>query len=226
MQKHFFLAGTDTDVGKTVVSCALLRQATAAGLSTLGLKPIAAGCEKIDGEYRNDDALALMASSTASLPYKAVNPIAFADPIAPHIAAMHSGVSVSASDLANQCQQQLVNDHFTIIEGAGGWRVPLNDTESMADLARVLGLPVILVVGFKLGCLNHALLTVEAITRDGLPLAGWVANQIDPDMAVVDENLASLKQRINAPCLGFIPYRSNITAEAAQSFLNSDFLYK
>jgi len=100
MQKHFFLAGTDTDVGKTVVSCALLRQATAAGLSTLGLKPIAAGCEKIDGEYRNDDALALMASSTASLPYKAVNPIAFADPIAPHIAAMHSGVSVSASDLA------------------------------------------------------------------------------------------------------------------------------
>jgi len=226
MPNHFFLAGTDTDVGKTVVSCALLRAAAAFGESTLGLKPIAAGCARVAGEYRNDDALALMDSSTVALPYSAVNPVAFAEPIAPHIAALHSGESVSANDLARQCQQQLSPEHFTIVEGAGGWRVPLNDTETMADLARALELPVILVVGFKLGCLNHALLTVEAIARDGLALAGWVANQIDPDMAVVEENLASLKQRIQAPCLGFIPYRSSITPRDAQGFLDSDILYK
>lgn len=226
MQKHFFLAGTDTDVGKTLVSCALLRSAEAKGEATLGLKPIAAGCEVDENTLHNGDALALMEASTIKRPYGAVNPIALVEPIAPHIAAEQAGISVSASVLASQCQQQLLDEYFAIVEGAGGWRVPLNSTETMADLAKALQLPVILVVGFKLGCLNHALLTVEAIARDGLRLSAWVANQIDPDMAVVEENLASLQSMIKAPCLGFIPYQSNITPEAAQRFLNSDVLYK
>lgn len=224
MAQHFFLSGTDTDVGKTLVACALLHAAKDSGYSTLGLKPVAAGCEQVQGVWRNSDALALIKASTVRLDYTAVNPIALPDAIAPHIAAEKVGVLISASRLANQCQQVLSKEPWIIVEGAGGWRVPLNDSETMADLAKALELPVILVVGFKLGCLNQALLTIEAINNDGLRVAGWVANQIDPDMAVIQENLEALKTMIKAPCLGFIPYQSSPSPKVAAKFLDIDKL--
>ena len=224
MGQHFFLAGTDTDVGKTLVACALLAAAANQGHSTLGIKPVAAGCELQQGVWKNSDAINLLEASTLKLPYEVVNPIALADAIAPHIAAQKTGTLLSASLLAGQTQKALIADHWTIVEGAGGWRVPLNQSETMADLVKKLDLPVILVVGFKLGCLNHALLTLEAINNDDLKVAGWVANQIDPDMAVVEENLKTLKILVDAPFLGFIPYQSKPSPKSTARFLDIDKL--
>lgn len=220
MPKHYFIAGTDTDVGKTLVSCALLQLAGINSKATLGLKPIAAGAELINGQYQNDDALALMEAATIKRSYQSINPIALPAAIAPHIAAQQLDMHVSAEQLTQACEQQLCDEHFVLVEGAGGWRVPLNTEETMADLVKRLNIPVILVVGFKLGCLNHALLTIEAIAADGLSLAGWVANQIDPEMAVASENFETLKTKIEAPCLGFIPYQSNVSYKQATAFLD------
>jgi len=226
MLPHYFIAGTDTDAGKTLVTCALLRLAAAKGFTSCGLKPIAAGCDNDEGAWKNADALALIDASTVSLPYSSVNPVALPLPMAPHIAAQQLGLSLSATQLAKQCEPFIESRNFTLVEGAGGWRVPLNADESMAGLVKALQLPVVLVVGLKLGCLNHALLTVEAIAGDGLRLSGWVASQTDPDMAVVQENLDTLKTMIDAPCLGFIPYESSITPERAARFLDIDKLLK
>lgn len=204
--KSYFIAGTDTDAGKTLVATGLLRAAKQQGLRTLAIKPVAAGAAMSDQGLRNDDALNLAAEVTEALPYAQLNPVVFAPPIAPHIAAQQAGKRVTVAQLAGFCRGVMMRPaDLLLIEGAGGWRVPVNDRESLADLAVELQTPVILVVGMKLGCLNHALLSAEAIRRDGLTLAGWVANQIDPDMACADENFASLEARLMAPCLGRVP---------------------
>lgn len=204
-KKSFFITGTDTGVGKTLVSAALLVAAKNRGLSTAALKPVAAGCEVTDAGLRNEDALLLHRLITSDLRYEQINPVALEPAIAPHIAAQQAKRGLSVDRLAGFCRGVLNNADFTVVEGAGGWRVPLNPAETLADLARVLNLPVILVVGIRLGCINHGLLTVEAIARDGLHIAGWVANCIDPHMPCQQENIATLAQRIPAPCLAVVP---------------------
>lgn len=214
----FFVAGTDTEVGKTYVSCKLLEAAAEQGMSTLGLKPIAAGCELVGGQYQNEDAQALIAHSTIQLPYTQVNPVALTKACSPHIAAAEAGKTVQASRVAGYCKGALMKrPDFALIEGAGGWRVPISPRETMADIAKQLNLPVILVVGLKLGCLNHALLTAEAIRRDGLTIAGWVGNQVGPElMGFYEENVATLSSGIGAPNIAVLPY-SDIIQSASQS---------
>lgn len=206
MTAAYFVTGTDTEVGKTTLSAGLLQAAKRQGLSTLGAKPVASGCEWAEGALRNSDASALMAESTLKLPYEAINPYAFEPAIAPHIAAQEAGVALTAQALLAPMRKVLAEQaDFTLIEGAGGWRVPLAGQDNLSDLAIALGLPVILVVGVRLGCINHAVLTAEAIARDGLQLAGWVANIIDPGTSRLDANLDTLAQRLSAPCLGRVP---------------------
>ena len=207
MGKTYFVTGTDTDAGKTFVSVALLHRAKEEGLTTAAIKPVAAGCADTDDGLRNGDALALSEAMTFNLPYSEVNPVAVEPPIAPHIAAEDADILISAPALADHCRKTMTrNADVTLIEGAGGWRVPLNSKEAFSDLPRLLDIPVILVVGMKLGCINHALLTYEAICRDRLNIAGWVANQIDPEMNSKEENLETLKRMIKAPFLGYIPW--------------------
>ena len=204
MSKSWFVTGTDTGVGKTAVSCALLFAAAQAGLRTAAVKPVAAGC---DENTHNEDALHLMASMTEDLDYSQVNPIALTAAVAPHIAAGLENKQVQASRLVGMCRGVMLGEaDFVLIEGAGGWRVPINRRETMADVAVQLQTGVILVVGMQLGCINHALLTAEAIHRDGLQLAAWVANQPGPRMACHEENLDTLQQLLPAPLLGDVPF--------------------
>lgn len=207
MIKSFFIAGTDTGVGKTAVSCALLQSAANSGHATLGLKPVASGCEATAQGLRNQDALLLQSCSTIRMAYEQINPYAFAAPIAPHVAAAQAGVTIDLQ-LLQQCivRSQALQPDLLLVEGAGGWRTPLSDSHSLAELAHMLRLPVILVVGMRLGCINHALLTAEAIIADGLPLAGWVANHCTPHMQNCDDSLRYLQQKLPAPCLARIPY--------------------
>ncbi|WP_227369371.1 dethiobiotin synthase [Halomonas sp. M20] len=206
----FFVTGTSTDVGKTFVSCALLARARDHGLTTLGLKPVASGCHATPQGLRNADALALQTQCHPGLPYERINPVAFAPPIAPHLAARQVGQEITLDTLTRALAPALAEPRdLTLIEGAGGWRVPLNDKEDLAGLATRLALPVILVVGLELGCLNQARLTAEAIRADGLPLAGWVGNLRDVDFAadetIYRANLATLEQHLPGPCLGVMP---------------------
>ncbi|RRJ83169.1 dethiobiotin synthase [Aestuariirhabdus litorea] len=220
-RRQFFIAGTDTDTGKTLVACALLEAAKSQGLSTLALKPVAAGCEETAEGLRNSDALLLQQHMTLPLPYEQINPVALRSAIAPHIAARQEERRLSVDRLVGLCRGALMQRaDLKLVEGAGGWRVPLNERETLSGVPVALNLPVILVVGMKLGCLNHALLTVEAIRRDGLPLAGWVANQVDPQMSCFDDNLESLRVRLGAPLLGVIPHLSQPTAELAAQYLD------
>lgn len=208
MKQRFFIAGTDTDAGKTKVSESLLLTANKLGLSTLGLKPLAAGADEYNEGMQNEDARILMQASSLKLPYESVNPVLLKEPMAPHIAAEREGKRLSVQTLAGFCRGTLMTHpaDFTLIEGAGGWRVPLNSRETLADLVKVLNLEVILVVGMKLGCLNHALLTAEAIERDGLKIRGWIANTLQPDMNGLAENIQTLQQMIRAPLVGVLPF--------------------
>ena len=220
MKKRYFIAGTDTGCGKTLVSAALLTRANEKSLSTLGLKPVASGAEQTADGLRNNDAVMLQNASSVKLPYAQVNPLVFADAVAPHLAAAKAGRRISINTLAGYLRGAMTTPHdFLVVEGAGGWRVPVSDREFLSALPAELGLEVILVVGMKLGCINHAILTAETIRQDGLVLAGWVASCVDPQMALVEENLATLRRWLPAPCLGVIPYRENITVEEAAGFL-------
>lgn len=214
MSKAYFVTGTDTAVGKTTVTCALLAAAKARGLTTLALKPVASGCDETVDGLRNSDALALQAVMTASLSYQEINPVALLAPLSPHLAAAAAGRRLTLMQIAGYCRGTLMQKaDFKLVEGAGGWRVPVSDRELLSGLPRLLGTPAILVVGIRLGCINHAILTAEAILKDGVRLAGWVANVIDPDMAALDENLQTLKDLLPAPCLGVLPWAPG--AEAA-----------
>lgn len=225
MSAAFFVTGTDTDVGKTTIAAGLLRAARLAGLSTAAVKPVASGCEAgVDG-LRNSDALALLAECSLPLSYAEVNPFAFAPAIAPHLAAREAGVELKVAALADAVQTVLAQQaDFTLVEGAGGWRVPLGEQATLADLPVALDLPVILVVGVRLGCINHALLSAEAIQRDGLRLAGWVANIIDPQTSRLDDNLRTLTERLAVPCLGRVPRLEQASAAAVARHLDISLL--
>ncbi|QIR16188.1 dethiobiotin synthase [Shewanella aestuarii] len=219
-----FVTGTDTDSGKTLISSALLHNATG---KKCGFKPIASGCEQTVDGLRNSDALALMAQSNMGLSYLQVNPISFKPAIAPHIAAQKVGVSLTAKVVTDHLvASPLLAADFALIEGAGGWRLPLGNGEYLSDSVRELNaliqqddhtinVGIILVVGMKLGCLNHALLSIEAIKADGLNIIGWVANQVDPNMCEIEANLISLKSLISEPFLGYVPYLANANAQSA-----------
>lgn len=221
MSKVYFVTGTDTEIGKTTMSAGLLHKARMSGLSTAAAKPVAAGCERSRNGLRNEDALALQAQCEPAIDYALINPIALEAAIAPHIAAQEEGVPLSCESLAEGCRRVFALDRdLTLVEGAGGWRVPLNDTQTLADLAGTLRLPVIMVVGMRLGCINHALLTAEAIAADGLQLAGWIANRVDPDMSRPDENFATLRQLIKAPCLGLVPWMESPSPDQVAACLD------
>jgi dethiobiotin synthetase len=202
--RHLFVTGTDTEVGKTRISTGLMAILQQQGLNTAGMKPLASGCEWIAGEWQNEDALAMIAQSNVPLPYATVNPYAFEPAIAPHIAAQQVGTNVSLDVIKQQFEQIKQQADAVVVEGAGGWLVPINATQSMADLAAALELPVVLVVAVKLGCINHALLSVESIERRGLKLAGWVANHLC-EQGESSDIINTLKQHIDAPCLGIVP---------------------
>jgi dethiobiotin synthetase len=206
MSRAFFLTGTDTEIGKTLIACALLRAAAGRGLRALGMKPVAAG--------GSEDVDALVAASSVGAPRAWVNPYLLREPLAPHIAARRDGTTIDIEHIARCLAELRGLADFLVVEGAGGFRVPLSDTQDGADLAARLGVPVILVVGLRLGCLNHALLSVEAIRARGLRLAGWVANQVDPRMACAAENLATLRVQLGAPLLGSVPHMA--AADAAR----------
>ncbi|UTW06352.1 dethiobiotin synthase [Pseudomonas benzenivorans] len=206
MTYAYFVTGTDTEIGKTTIAAGLLHAARGAGLSTAAAKPVASGCERTVDGLRNEDALALLGECSLALRYEEVNPLAFEPAIAPHLAAREAGVVLDVATLRRPVQRMLDKGaDFTLVEGAGGWRVPLDGQASLSDLVVSLRLPVILVVGVRLGCINQAVLTAEAIARDGLELAGWVANVVDPQTSRLAENLATLAERLPAPCLGHVP---------------------
>ncbi len=218
----YFVAGTDTDSGKTFVASALLHLASIQGKTSLGVKPIASGSSwNENSELQNSDALSLMAASNIKLAYNCVNPLTFEPAIAPHIAAAQQGIELSVSELAQLLPfEELNKADFALIEGAGGWRLPLNDSEFLSDFVKQHRLPVILVVGVKLGCLNHALLTQEAILADGLNIAGWVANQAVAEVSCLQENLAYLHRHMKAPCLGTIPFLTKPDIAHAAEYLD------
>ncbi len=201
-----FVTGTDTDVGKTRVACALLRAFARSGKRAVGMKPVAAGAALENGRLVNDDALALAAAGNVIAPPELVNSYCFLEPIAPHIAALRAGVTIDIGRIVEAFDALGKMADVVVVEGAGGFYVPLGEDSTMADLARALGAPVVLTVAMRLGCLNHALLTADAIRAAGLELAGWFANHVEPQMAYADENVAALRTRLRAPLLARIDH--------------------
>lgn len=216
MNKAYFVTGTDTEVGKTFITCALLRRGAQRGLRTAGVKPVAAGT---DADGRNEDIEAIRTTSSVALPPAIINSYCFRDFVAPHIAAAEKGVVIDIDAIVTACRTAQEATDLLIVEGVGGFRVPLGVDRDTADLAVALALPVILVVGLRLGCINHALLTAEAIAARGLTLAGWVANHLDPEMARIDDNISALRERLGAPLLGSVPRVAGSNPAAAASFL-------
>ena len=219
-----FVTGTDTEIGKTLISSAMLHALVQAGVRACGMKPVAAGAELRDGALHNDDCDQLAAAGNVHLLPSITTPYLLREPAAPHIAAALEGVEISPVPILAAYVEINAASDAVVVEGVGGFRVPLNDEFDTADLAGQLGLPVVLVVGLRLGCISHALLTVEAIVARGLVLAGWVANETQADMAFADENIAALAQRIPAPLLGRVPRLEQPTAQAAAAHLDFTLL--
>jgi len=218
--RGYFITGTDTGVGKTVVTLGLMQALQARGNTVVAMKPVASGCAPLPAGLRNDDALRLQQQASIELDYAQINPYAFAPAIAPHIAAGQAGVRIDIEYITNKYNELSCGPDCVLVEGAGGWQVPLNEDETLADLALQLGLGVILVVGIRLGCLNHALLTPAAITAAGCRLSGWVANQLPPAPECAQENINYLKSRISAPLLGVLPIMPVISAAAVAEKLS------
>ena len=207
-----FVTGTDTGIGKTHASVALLRAHRAHGRQAIGMKPVASGCRETPAGLRNDDAEALIAASVPAPAYALCNPFAFLPAIAPHLAARDARVEITLDPIVDAYRQITARADRVVVEGVGGWSVPLSDTLMQADLVRALGVPVVLVVGLRLGCINHALLSARAIVADGCLLAGWIANRVDPSMTAAEDNIATLRARIAAPMLGDIAHAPAISA--------------
>lgn len=201
-----YVTGTDTGVGKTLASAALLHALRARGVRAIGMKPVASGCERIDGAWRNEDAIALREASDPTPAYEDVNPFALQHPLAPELAARDDGVDVTLPPLLAAHARLRAQSDIVVVEGVGGWMAPLSTSLMQADLVRALDVPVVLVVGLRLGCLNHAYLTARAIEADGVRLAGWIATGIDPGMARADDNFALLSERLRVPCIGRLPH--------------------
>jgi len=220
MARGFFVTGTDTGVGKTLAATALLHAFGARGLATAGMKPVASGAHATTEGLRNDDALALAAAASVTLPYDVVNPYCFEPAIAPHLAAAEAGVAVDLGTLIMNYLQIVAQCDVAVVEGAGGWLAPLNEDAPFAAIPAVLSLDVILVVGLRLGCLNHALLTAEAIERYSSRAVGWIGSVMDPPMDRLEGNIATLQARLPMPCLGIVPRLDDPTAAGAASFLD------
>jgi len=220
----YFVTGTDTGIGKTVIALGLMQSLQARGMRVAGMKPVASGCERTPQGLRNDDALQLQRQSSVVLDYALVNPYVFEPAIAPHIAARQAGVRIDPDSIKSACLQIAAQADCVLVEGVGGWAVPLNEHDMLPDLACLLGLPVILVVGIRLGCLNHALLSADAITRSGLPLAGWVANCMEPQTLCADEVISTLESRLSPPLLGVVPVLATAGATKVAQYLITDAL--
>jgi dethiobiotin synthetase len=205
MSGGVFITGTDTGIGKTLVAATLLAALNANNGRAVGMKPIASGCDRTAHGLRNDDAERLIAQSAGTSDYALVNPYALADPIAPHLAAADSGTQIRLAPILAAFATLSTNFDHVVVEGVGGWAVPLAPALMQADLVRALELPVILVVGLRLGCINHALLSARAIVADGCKFLGWIGNGIDPQMPRLDDNIATLRERLSVPCLGVLP---------------------
>lgn len=226
-QHRYFIAGTDTEIGKTTIAVGLIAALNARGYKTAACKPIAAGCIETEMGWCNEDALKLKNSVNTTMSIEHINPIALRSPVVAHVAAEKEGIELTVNDLIARCQPALTYqaDYF-FIESIGGWHVILNEKETMADFVRALDLPVILVVGIRLGCINHSLLTVRAMQHDGVKLAGWVANCVDETMLSLDENIATLEKYIPAPLLTVVPYckdEKELDKEFSRSCFHSSF---
>lgn len=219
-----FVTGTGTGCGKTWMTLGLMAALQTRGLRVLGMKPVASGCDPEPEGLRNADALELIAQGACDLPYEIVNPFAFAPPVAPHIAAAEAGVEIALAPIANAYAAMTREADLVLVEGVGGWRVPLGPDLCLDDIPRTLGLSVILVVGLELGCINHALLSVESIQSSGIRLAGWIANQVERDMLVRDANLATLAALIDAPCIGVVPWLDRLDAAAVAEHLQPELV--
>ena len=220
MTAGLFITGTDTGCGKTEITLGLMQALQQRGERVLGMKPVASGALETAEGLRNEDALRIQAQCSEALPYERVNPFAYAPPIAPHLAAEASGRPIDLDSIRSACHQLGQEADRLIVEGVGGWLVPLVGEATVADLAIRLELPVILVVGLRLGCLNHALLTDAAMRQSGVQVVGWVANQVEPEMASLEGNLASLRERLPAPCLGVVPWLDDPAAEIISRYLD------
>jgi dethiobiotin synthetase len=207
-----FVTGTDTGIGKTFASVALLRAHRAHARSAIGMKPIASGCRATPDGLRNEDAEALIAASRPAPPYALCNPFAFEPPIAPHVAAREAGVEIVLAPIVAAFRTLTSRADRVVVEGVGGWSVPLSDSLMQSDLVRALDIPVVLVVGLRLGCINHALLSARAVVADKCTLVGWIANRIDPEMARADANLATLRERLGVPMLGDLAHGARADA--------------
>ena len=217
----YFITGTDTGVGKTFISCALMHAFSGQGIRVVGMKPVAAGC---GDDNHNEDVKQLRAAGNVLASYGQINPYSFHHPIAPHLAASKVGIRIDFARILTSFRELLSQADEVVVEGVGGFKVPLNEKQDTAELAQQFELPVILVVGIRLGCLNHALLTADAIFAYRLKLAGWVANILEPDMPVLRENIATLEQRLGAPLLGVVDYQALPDARVAATQLNIGLL--
>ncbi|AIN47159.1 dethiobiotin synthase [Candidatus Palibaumannia cicadellinicola] len=220
MTKRYFITGTDTDIGKTIAACALLQAAARAGHRAAGYKPVAAGCHlTLDGP-RNSDALALLANSNITLCYSQVNPLAFIEPTSPHIACHEEGRNIDFSELSNGLRVIEMQSNWIVVEGAGGWFTPLGDELLYSDWVSAERLPVILVIGIKLGCINHALLTALAVRQLGLQLVGWIANYPQPTTHRPQDYLVALRNRLDMPLIGEIPWLSDIDRVSLANYID------
>ena len=210
MGSSLYVTGTDTGIGKTLASCALLHALRGRGLRAVGMKPVASGCERAGDEWRNADALALQAAGEPGIAYADINPFALQQPLAPELAARDAGIEVALPPIVDAHARLAARADAVVVEGVGGWAAPLSGSLMQADLVRALRLPVVLVVGLRLGCLNHALLSARAIIGDGVQLAGWIASHVDPAMERVEDNLTMLSERLPAPCWGVLPHAPGI----------------
>lgn len=209
-QRAMFVTGTDTDAGKTYISAALLRHFAAQSLRVVGMKPVASGATELDGVLHNSDVTQLRQASNVQADVRWINPYCFTPAIAPHIAAQQAGVTIDLQQIKQAYEQLCGMADVVVVEGAGGWLVPLNGQQTIADLAQLLDIPIVLVVRIRLGCINHALLSVADIQRRGLTLLGWVANCMEDEMPVMQENIATLQQLIAAPCLAVVGHHGQV----------------
>jgi len=223
--KGFFIVGTDTGIGKTVVGASLLAALAELNFKTIAIKPIASGCTLTTNGLRNNDALLLQKHATKFIAYDQINPFAFKEPIAPHLAAKQANINLTVDDVLTKTNTAMAHQvDYVIIEGAGGLYVPLNAQETMIDLIKAYNYPVILVVGIKLGCINHALLTQECLKYANISTAGWVANNLYPYNLYDDANIRALNERIEAPLLGTIPYQKNLVFKNTLRFFNENLI--